>query len=225
MLDVHAPHSPLHGSKEFFLHLFTITVGLLIATQIESCVEWRHHVHLAEEARASLRVEIQQNLGDLKAALPALLAWRKQVADDLQVVQNIEEHPNDKAAQNASLHIGSQGMLLRNTAWRTAESTGALAYMPYDEARRYAQIYEAQERLLRLQDGPAEDAARAMGLVASGGDMKRITAEQARALANEFGRSAFHLAAGTAVLKENIEVNQAFLEGREPQGTFSETVK
>jgi hypothetical protein len=30
-------------------------VGLLIATQIESCVEWRHHVHLAEEARLAPR--------------------------------------------------------------------------------------------------------------------------------------------------------------------------
>jgi len=75
MLDVHAPHSPLHGTKEFFFHLFTITVGLLIATQIESCVEWRHHVHLAEEARASLRVEIQKNFDDLKAAEPGLQSW------------------------------------------------------------------------------------------------------------------------------------------------------
>jgi hypothetical protein len=41
MLDVHLPHK-LHGFGEFLLHLFTISVGLLIATQIESCVEWRH---------------------------------------------------------------------------------------------------------------------------------------------------------------------------------------
>src|SRR5579863_1359782 len=100
MLDVHAPHSKLHSSKEFFIHLFTITIGLLIATQIEACVEWRHHVHLAEEARESLRVEIQQNLEDLKAALPALDAWRKEIADDLKVVQNIEAHPNEPAAQH-----------------------------------------------------------------------------------------------------------------------------
>jgi hypothetical protein len=225
MLDVHAPHSKLHNSKEFFIHLFTITIGLLIATQIESCVEWRHHVHLAEEARESLRTEIQQNLGDLKAALPALDAWRKEIADDLKVVQNIQAHPNDPAAQHASLSVGAHGLALRNTAWKTAESTGALAYMPYDEARRYAQIYEAQQRLLRLQDPPAEDGARAMGLIASYGDMKKITAEQARALADQFGQSAFHLAAGSAVLKENIEVNQGFLEGREPKGDFSESVK
>jgi hypothetical protein len=31
MLDVHLSHKPLHGVWEFLLHLFTITVGLLIA--------------------------------------------------------------------------------------------------------------------------------------------------------------------------------------------------
>jgi len=31
----------MHGFGEFLLHLFTITAGLLIAVQIESCVEWR----------------------------------------------------------------------------------------------------------------------------------------------------------------------------------------
>ena len=62
MLDVHAPHIKLHGFGEFLVHLLTITVGLLIATQIESCVEWRHHVHVAREAREALREEIELNL-------------------------------------------------------------------------------------------------------------------------------------------------------------------
>ena len=31
MLDVHPPHGKMHGVGDFFLHLFTITVGLLIA--------------------------------------------------------------------------------------------------------------------------------------------------------------------------------------------------
>ena len=38
MLEVHPLHKRLHGAGEFFLHLVAITIGLLIATQIESCV-------------------------------------------------------------------------------------------------------------------------------------------------------------------------------------------
>lgn len=224
MLDVHAPHKPMESTREFFFHLFTISVGLLIATQIESCVDWRHHVHLAEEARTSLRAEIEHNLGDLQAASKAVEEWRKQVGADLETMQKILAHPNDKAAQNASLTIGAHGLSLRDTAWRTAQSTGALAYMPYAEAQRYAQIYEAQAHLLVLEQAPAEDAARAYGLVAkiAPDQTSHITGEQAANLAQVFGQQAFHLANGTAVLKENIELNQAFLEGREPKGSFSE---
>ena len=76
MFDIHLPHKSIHGLREFFLHLFTITVGLLIAVQIESLVEWRHHLHLAAEARAALRVEIESNLKDLKNVQPGLKTWR-----------------------------------------------------------------------------------------------------------------------------------------------------
>ena len=225
MLDVHAPHSPLHGTKEFFLHLFTITVGLLIATQIESCVEWRHHVRLADEARASLRVEIQKNLDDLKAAEPGLQSWRNEVKADLDALAKIQAHPNDKAAQHASISVSAHGIALSNTAWKTAESTGALAYMPYAEAQHYAQIYQAQEHLLAIQELPVNDMAHVIGLVSSFSDTTTITPQQASDLAQPLGQVAFLLADATVVMKENIELNQAFLQGREPQGDFTEKLK
>jgi hypothetical protein len=37
-LDVHAPHHRVEGWKDFFIHLLTISVGLLIAVGIEGCV-------------------------------------------------------------------------------------------------------------------------------------------------------------------------------------------
>jgi hypothetical protein len=74
MLDVHAPHKALHNVYEILLHLFTITLGLLIATQIEACMEWRGHVHLAAEARTSLRAAIAHNLEDLKGEVPVEMA-------------------------------------------------------------------------------------------------------------------------------------------------------
>lgn len=30
MLDVHVPEHGIHGFRDFFLHLFTITIGLLM---------------------------------------------------------------------------------------------------------------------------------------------------------------------------------------------------
>ena len=43
MLDVHPPHSPTHTWKDFFLHLATIVIGLLIAVGLEQTVELFHH--------------------------------------------------------------------------------------------------------------------------------------------------------------------------------------
>jgi hypothetical protein len=225
MLDVHAPHKKLEGTKEFFFHLFTITIGLLIATQIESCMEWRHHVHLAAEAREKLRDEISHNVKDLEQAQPALDEWRKQVSDDISAMERIQQHPADTAAQEASITVSGHGMSLRNTAWKTAESTGALAYMPYDEALRYTEIYQAQAELAAVGQKPMEDMARAMGLVTKFGRPKRISPDQATALAEPFGQAAFHLADAAAILKKNIELNKAFLEGREPKGSFEENVR
>ena len=159
MLEIHLPHKSLHGFGEFLLHLFTITVGLLIAVQIESFVEWRHHVHLAEEARMELRIEIEHNLKDLKDAQVGLKSWREQVDADLLAMQRIQEHPDDPKAQHSTLNLNASGITLDDTAWKTAQTTGALAYLPYEEAERYARIYQSQAMLLAAEDKPLEDVA------------------------------------------------------------------
>ena len=74
-LDVHAPHEPIHGVKDFLLHLLTITVGLLIAVGIEGCVELHREHKLVKEARATMREEIHSNSESMNSN-SALLAWR-----------------------------------------------------------------------------------------------------------------------------------------------------
>ena len=55
MLDVHAPHASAHTWRDFFVHIATIAVGLLIALGLEQTVEaiHRHHerVHLISDLR------------------------------------------------------------------------------------------------------------------------------------------------------------------------------
>ena len=58
-MEVHAPHHPLNNWKDFFIHLATITVGLLIALALEAGAEAVHHHHLVVEARENIRREIE----------------------------------------------------------------------------------------------------------------------------------------------------------------------
>jgi len=226
MLDVHLPHKGIHGFAEFLIHLFTITVGLLIAVQIESFVEWRHHIYLAAEARASLRTEIEQNMRDFKKMQPGLKAWEEQTDADLAAMQRIQDHPNDPKAQHASLTLTFSIVSMPDTAWKTAQATGALAYMPYEEAERYSSIYQAQAELLALQNKPMEEVAAVNGLIAkyhwrhSG----KITAEQASAVAEILGQTKLYLSNGESMLQGCIEKNQAFLENRTPRDNFGETL-
>lgn len=69
MLEVHPPHEPIHGWRDFFIHLTTITIGLVIALSLEGCVEWRHHRHLVHEAEAGLQIEIKANAKEVQGAL------------------------------------------------------------------------------------------------------------------------------------------------------------
>jgi len=224
MLDIHLPHK-LHGAGEFFLHLFTITVGLLIAVQIESFVEWRHHLHLSEEARVALRAEIAHNLEDYKQMQPGLKLWRAQIDADLQAMQRIQEHPGDPKAQHASMSINSSSVTMTDTAWKTAQMNGALAYMPYEEAERYSDIYKMQDALLALQQKPMEEVANANGLIVKFHWDKsgKITTEQAGQIAEILGRMRFDLSIGDSLLEACIDHNQSFLENRKPREVYSTT--
>jgi hypothetical protein len=72
MLDVHPPHKSIEGVGEFFLHLFTITVGLLIAVGIEAAVErhqaiWQGHLLIL---KISARVLQEQQSAFLEGREP-----------------------------------------------------------------------------------------------------------------------------------------------------------
>jgi hypothetical protein len=227
MLDVHAPHKRLSGVLDFFIHLLIITVGLFIATQIESCVNWRHHVHLAGKAREELRAEITKNLKDLKDAQPVLKQWRQEVDDDLVTLKKIQDNQDDPTAQKAKLAFHTSNMTLSNTAWRTAQSTGALAYMPYEEAERYSSIYQSQFDFLALEDKPMEDVGVLNGLIHKF-DLskdKKITREEASEMAEKLGQMKWHLAVYDGQLKVCIEEAQAFFENRPANDTFTEDLK
>jgi len=78
MLDVHPPHHPTHSWKDFFVHIATICVGLLIAIGLEQAVEHLHRAREAHELRESLARETDKIIRDSKqadASLKIALDW------------------------------------------------------------------------------------------------------------------------------------------------------
>jgi hypothetical protein len=155
MLDVHPPHEKIHGIRDFFLHLLTITIGLLIAVGIEGCVEWQHHRHLAHEAEASLYSEIKSNASDMQGVIDDIHSQQKTLDSDVKVLQGFIEK---RQMKDKSMSVTWRIRTFDEVSWKTAQSTGALAYMPYDHAKEYANIYSAQQDYNTIQHQALRDA-------------------------------------------------------------------
>ena len=103
-LDVHAPHHPIGGWKDFLIHLVTISIGLLIAVGIEGCVELHREHKLVREARETMREEIQHNSDEMRGAVVKLDQQAATLKKNIEVLTRIQENPQDKAAQEAQIN-------------------------------------------------------------------------------------------------------------------------
>lgn len=93
MLDVHPPHEAAHSWKDFFIHIATIVVGLLIAVGLEQTVEAVHRHHERADLMESLHQESNQILLDTNDANRferARLLWLQQ--SETQIADAIHNH-------------------------------------------------------------------------------------------------------------------------------------
>jgi hypothetical protein len=145
VFDVHPPHSSIHGWRDFSIQLITITVGLLIALGLEGSVEWLHHRHLMHQAEAALLMEIKSNSSGMADRHKALVEQQSFLIADIAVLSKIIAHPETPVHDHMTIRFNIVGF--ENVSWTTAQTTGALAYMPYDLARQYSDIYSTQAEI------------------------------------------------------------------------------
>jgi hypothetical protein len=159
MLDVHAPHQSPFGVRDFFVHLLTITVGLLIALGLEAAVEAMHHRHQRIEAEALIRQEIRQNAESLEKAATqgnySILKERDNLAHFITMTRGVLNGEQPPAGQK--IDLGFHEEEIPDSAWRTATNTGVLEYMPYDEVERFGDAYREQALLQSMAQKTLED--------------------------------------------------------------------
>ena len=126
MLDVHPPHEPAHTWKDFFIHIATIVVGLLIAIGLEQTVEFFHHRHQANEARDSIQRETAENISVFRKNLQRLSADQQQLTRNLDLLNS--------GASDAEIlpHLEYNWEILKidETAWEASKINGSLALLP-----------------------------------------------------------------------------------------------
>jgi hypothetical protein len=171
-MEIHAPHKPINSVKEFFIHIFTITVGILIALGMEQAATAYHHHDLAENARANILSELRDNARSLNAHLKNV---EKRIEEHRQTLAVLDILIARKPISEFSMNLGFDVPTLLSTSWNTAESTGALAYMDYNDVKRFAGVHDTQQMLIKIQDELSRAATDAMGMIAATKDPAKLS--------------------------------------------------
>jgi hypothetical protein len=192
MLDVHAPHEKIHGIRDFLLHLFTITVGLLIALALEGCVERWHHRELRNEADANLRQEIQDNDQALATIRNAVIDEKRNL---INVVKFLQSRSQDKPFDVQGINLNFTNSTLSDASWRTATGTGVLSFMEYGRVQQFASVYQEQELFSRLEWETLDRYLQLNSYAVFGFNPKTMSPEEAKAALPDVSRTLTHLVA------------------------------
>jgi hypothetical protein len=156
VLEVHPPHEPIYGWRDFFIHLATITIGLLIALSLEGCVEFWHRRQLVHEAEASLQIEIAANAREVQKALYNVREEQKVLTQDVVMLRKIIANPKTPNQETPVIKFDLPAF--DEVSWETAKSTGALSYMPYEQAHEYSELYNQQNDVDVAEQQATRDA-------------------------------------------------------------------
>jgi len=140
-LEVHPPHHPLLSWRDFFVHIATIVVGLLIAIALEQSVEALHHHHQRVETRENLHREIAENRIIFARDLRYIASEKKMLEDNIAALRRLREHQSVPAG---SLHFAWGWNGMHDSAWQTARETAALDLLPTGQVEAYSITYGQQ---------------------------------------------------------------------------------
>lgn len=154
VIDVHAPHGGLNTWRDFWIHLGTIALGLLIALGLEQGVEWMHHLHQRHQLEASLLAECKVNKDRAEADFSGyddLMKWLlglhrdigKMLATGGKADLPYRELRYRPRLQEGVITTGGPGSLV-TSVWDTANADDRLALLPDDEAHFYSLLYHVE---------------------------------------------------------------------------------
>ncbi len=86
----------------------------------------------------------------------------------------------NKKDRNGEMVIAFNGASLNSTSWTTAAATGALTYLGYEDARKFAKAYDLQALLLNVQNEGLRTVAHALAPIAYNDGPSGMTDEQLR---------------------------------------------
>jgi hypothetical protein len=139
-------HPPAHGGitrRDFFVHLFIVVLGILIAIGLEQAVEYIHHRHQLAEAHSELATEYKINLAVYRTQRAEFSRFIPILQRDIAIFTYLRAHPG--APRSSWPGEFSWYHALPNyvdATWKSLQGTETLALMPQSDVQRYTTLYE-----------------------------------------------------------------------------------
>ena len=148
MLDVHPPHTPTHTWRDFFIHIATIVIGLLIAVGLEQTVEYIHHREQIKQAREALVAEHAENIRRYHGNVRDHLLRIANQNNDQRILRYLLR--NAGTSQDKLPGVMTYGTITidepMEAAWSTLEHSNTASLVPPAELSDYASEYRELER-------------------------------------------------------------------------------
>jgi hypothetical protein len=151
-MEIHVPDQPVHTWRDYLRHIVIVTIGILIALSLEGVLEWRHHRAMVREARENIRREITGNLENVQKLLADQERAEREIADMLAFI----DAPPGSRPKPAGFFMPLK--LISAASWNSAQVTGAVTYMSFDEVQGYAAVYDLQQHFGLIQQQLLRDS-------------------------------------------------------------------
>ena len=141
MLDVHPPHHAATTRRDFFIHLFTVVLGILIAIGLEQAVEYIHHRRQVADLSEQMRVESQNNLPLIRESV-ARLKVQAGYIHSLEQALLAGKVSGDSVDVHGVPPTGGSGLYVSpsRATWSAAQSAGLAALLPAGDLKLYARL-------------------------------------------------------------------------------------
>jgi hypothetical protein len=142
MLDVHPAHHAASTWRDFFIHIITIVIGLLIAIGLEQTVERIHQHYELRETREALEQERKANEKDWASNESDWRTVFVELKNNLTVLEYIRQHPGvPQTALPGELKWDQGPLGWKHAVWDAAQQKGVVQRMPLEEANAYQRYY------------------------------------------------------------------------------------
>jgi hypothetical protein len=142
MLDVHPAHHAASTWRDFFIHIATIVLGLLIAVSLEQLVEYVHHLHQIAETREVLGKEREENRLRIAYTTAGFRLQAAMLQNNLLILQYAKQHPGAPLEKLPGVMAwGYHNRSPVRSGWLAAQQTGVTALMPREEVARNESLY------------------------------------------------------------------------------------